>query len=195
MGDNFQIIADVEATEAEAPALAALVIGWLAIADVIAGDPADCVPGTDPGYPPGPHHAAAVTVADAMLASLHLNGVQVHTTKTVFYPVQGEMGPVACPRCGHELDLEDPSAGELTEHWEPFGDALDDWWADGPGTVTCSHCQQASGLNDWHWTGDWPIAVGFLGFTFWNWPELNQSFIAQVAGRLGHRVVVTKGKL
>ena len=37
MGDNFQIIADVEATEAEAPALAASVVNWLATAGIIAG--------------------------------------------------------------------------------------------------------------------------------------------------------------
>ncbi len=40
MSEFFQSIADVEATEAEAPALAASVVGWLAAAGVIAADPA-----------------------------------------------------------------------------------------------------------------------------------------------------------
>ena len=97
VGDNFQIIADVEAAEAEAPALAASVVNWLASAGIIAGDPADCVLGTGPGYPPGPHYAAAVTSPDGMLASLWTNGVEVHTTRTVFHPVQGEMGPGRLP--------------------------------------------------------------------------------------------------
>jgi uncharacterized protein YbaR (Trm112 family) len=195
VGDNFQITADVEAEEAEAPELAASVVSWLAGAGIIAGDPADCVLGTGPGYPPGPHYAAAVTAPDGMLPTLLTNGVQVHTTRTVFYPVQGQVGPVACPRCGHHLVVEDPATGEMTAHWDRFRDALDLWWADEPGTVICPHCQQASGLNDWHWTGDWPIAVGFLGLTFWNWPALSQAFITQVATHLGHRVVVTQGKL
>ena len=58
VGDNFQIIADVEAVEAEAPALAASVISWLASAGIIASEPTDCVLGTEPGYPPGPDYAA-----------------------------------------------------------------------------------------------------------------------------------------
>ncbi|MGE5286256.1 MAG: hypothetical protein ACM3ML_03440 [Micromonosporaceae bacterium] len=31
------------------------------------------------------------------------------------------------------------------------------------------------GFNDWQWTSEWPFAVGFLGFTFWNWPPLSES--------------------
>jgi hypothetical protein len=195
VGDNFQIIADVDAAEAEASALAASVVSWLAGAGIIAGDPADCVLGTGPGYPPGPQYAAAVTTPDGMLLRLRANGVEVHTTKTVFFPVQGELGPVACPGCGQGMVLEDPATGQATAHWEPFSGALDKWWAGEPATVTCPQCQRASGLNDWHWTGDWPIAVGFLGFTFWNWPALSRSFITQIGTHLGHRVVVTQGKL
>ena len=130
-----------------------------------------------------------------LLPSLKTNGIQVHTLKTVFCPAQGEIGPVACRRCGQSLTLEDPATGELTAHWEPFSAALGNSWAGGPGTVTCPRCQQAAGLNDWHWTGDWPIAVGFLGFTFWNWPALSRPFITQFSARLGHPVVLTKGKL
>ena len=60
--------------------------------------------------------------------------------------------------------------------------------------MTCPYCRQAAGLNDWYWGVDWPVAVGFLGFTFWNWPPLSSSFIAQVQAHLGHRIVVTRGK-
>jgi hypothetical protein len=148
-----------------------------------------------PRLPAGPNYLTAVTEPDRMVLKLRTNGVEVHMTKTVFVSVQGEIGPVACPRCGQGVVLEDPGTGETTAHWEKFSDALDQWWAGESGLVACPHCQQPSGLNDWQWTGDWPIAVGFLGFTFWNWPALSESFIAQVAARLGNRVVVTKGKL
>lgn len=50
-------------------------------------------------------------------------------------------------------------------------------------------------FNDWQWIGHWPFAVGFLGFTFWNWPSLRLDFISQFADRLQHRVVITRGKL
>jgi hypothetical protein len=193
VGDSFQTIADVEAAEAEAPALAASVIGWLAGAGIIAGGPADRGLGTGPGYPAGPRYAAAVTRPGGVLPRLRTKGVEVCTAKTVFYPVQADVGPVACPRCGHSMVLEDPATGEMTAYWERFSYALDNWWAGGPGSVICPQCQRASGLNGWHRTGNWPIAVGFFGLTFWNWPALSQSFVTQVAAHLGHRVVITSG--
>lgn len=196
MGENFQVIADVEATEAEAPALAGTVVSWLAGMGIIASAATgDCLLGTGPGYPPGQNYMTAVSEPGHTLLRLRTNGVEVHTTKTAFVPVQGEFGPVACPHCGHAAVLEDPETGDTTVHWERFSDALDQWWAGEHGLVACPHCQLAAGLNDWQWAGDWPIAVGFLGFTFWNWPPLSKAFIAQVAAHLGHRVVVTKGKL
>ena len=195
VGDSFQIIADVEAPEAEAPALAADVIGWLSGAGIVGAEQADCVLGAAAGYPPGRCYAAAVTTPDERLFTLRTNGVEVHTTRSVFYPVQGELGPVTCPRCGHRMELEDPPTGVPTAHWEPFNEALDEWMAGEPADVTCPRCRRASGLNDWQWTGEWPLAVGFLGFTFWNWPALSEPFIAQLAAYLGHRLVVTQGKI
>ena len=194
MGDTFQIIADVEATEAAAPALAASVVRWLSDSDIITGQQAGCVLGAVAGYPPGPGYAAAVTDADELLPGLKVNGVEVTATRSVFFPVQGEIGPVTCPRCGHNVELQDPGAGTPTAHWELFSDAFTHWMACEHSEVTCPYCLLAVGLNDWYWGVDWPIAVGFLGLTFWNWPPLSSSFIAQVQAHLGHRVVVTRGK-
>ena len=61
MGDTFQIVADIEATEDTAPALAASVVRWLSDSGIITGRLADCVLGPAAGYPPGPGYAAAVT--------------------------------------------------------------------------------------------------------------------------------------
>jgi uncharacterized Zn-finger protein len=189
VGDTFQVIADVEASEATAPVLAASVVGLLRDSGVIAAARADCVLGAASGYPPGPGYAAAVTDPDELLPGLKVNGVEVTAARSVFFPGQGEVGPVTCPRCGHEVELRDPA------HWALFGDAIGNWMAAEPSEVTCPYCQLHAGLNDWIWGADWPVAVGFLGFTFWNWPPLSSSFIAQVQAHLGHRVVVIRGKL
>jgi uncharacterized Zn-finger protein len=194
VGDTFQIIADIEATEAAAPALAASVVRWLSDSDIITGQQADCVLGAAAGYPPGPGYAAAVTDADELLPGLKVNGVEVTATRSVFFPVQGEIGPVTCPHCGHNVELQDPAAGTATAHWELFSDAFTHWMACEHSEVTCPYCRRAVGLNDWYWGVDWPVAVGFLGLTFWNWPPLSSSFIAQVQAHLGHRIVVTRGK-
>lgn len=195
MGDTFQTIADIEATEDMAPALAAAVVRWLSGSGVIAGPLADCVPGPAEGYPPGPGYAAAVEEPDELLPGLKVNGVEVTTTRSVFFPTQGEVGPVTCPHCGRDVDLGDPAGGTASAHWEAFASGLRHWMADQYSEVTCPHCQLHSALNDWYWGADWPVAVGFLGFTFWNWPPLSGAFIADLQAQLGHRVVVTRGKL
>jgi hypothetical protein len=195
VSDGFQIIADVEATEAEAAGLAASVVGWLAAERIIPAEPTDCVLGAESGYAPGPRYAVAVTAPGEWLLELRANGVGVSTSRNVFAPLQGEIGPVVCPFCGQTIELEDPATGQLTALWDPFRDAIEAWLAGGADEVACLACGQAAGFNDWHWAGDSPFAVGFLGFTFWNWPELSEPFIAEVASHLGHRAVVTRGKL
>lgn len=196
MGDWFQVIADVEATEDEAPGLAAATVAWLVGGGIIGAEPADCVLGADCGYPPGPRYASALTQPDEFLQRLRWNnGVEICAHRRVFAPGQAPLGPVICPLCGDTVELEEPVTGQLTPCWERFSDALTAWHEGGSAEVVCPSCGQAAGFNDWHWDTGWPFAVAFLGFTFWNWPELSEPFIAEVARHLGHRVVITGGKL
>jgi hypothetical protein len=195
VGDTFQIIADVEAAADEAEALAASVVGWLRDAEIIAGQEPGCVLGAAAGYPPGPGYDAAVTDVDELLGGLKVNGLEVTTVRSVFFPGQGEVGPVTCPQCGRSIELQDQADGTMTAHWKLFSDAFTRWMASEPSEVTCPLCWHPTALNDWHWSVEWPVAVGFLGFTFWNWPPLSSSFIAQAQKHLGHRVVVIRGKL
>lgn len=99
-----------------------------------------------------------------------------------------------CPRCGCAVTITDPETGQATDDWHLFSDALADWHHGGPGVVHCPNSGSAITINEWQWHGDWPIAVGHLGFEFWNWPLL-QPDASQIGGRLGHRVVVTRGEL
>ncbi len=40
------------------------------------------------------------------------------------------------------------------------------------------------------------FAFGALGFTFWGWPDLTRSFLAEFDRRLdGHRTAVVSGKI
>jgi hypothetical protein len=89
----------------------------------------------------------------------------------------------------------DPETEEMTADWQLFGDALADWHDGGPGIVNCPNNGSAIAINEWQWRGNWPIAVGHLGFTFWNWPLLHANFVGQIGDQLGHRVVTTRGKL
>lgn len=107
MGDYFQIIADVEATQAEAQALAESVVRWLAGDGIIMPTATDCVLGAESGYPPGPRYDVATTVPSAYLLGLRANGLEVSTDRQVFHPGQGELAPVRCPRC----DPDGPAGG------------------------------------------------------------------------------------
>ena len=148
MGDFFQIVADVEASEAEAPALAASVVGWLGDSGIITGEQAGCVLGAAAGYPPGPGYAAAVTDPDELLAGLKVNGLQVSATRSVFVPGQAVIGPVTCPHCGRDVELQDPADGTPTTRWKLFSDALGKWMTGEPSEVTCPLCWQDTALND-----------------------------------------------
>jgi len=195
VGDYFQVIADVEATEAEAPALAEAIVRWLAGTGVIMNDAADCVLGADAGYPPGPNFRAVTARRNEDFLTLRTNGVEVTAHRRVFHPGHSELGTVACPRCDQMVLLSDPTTGAVTDQWGPFSDALGTWYSGGSSLVQCPQCDRMIEFNDWWRVGGPPFAVGFLGLTFWNWPELSGQFVQQVEDRLGHRVVVTGGKL
>jgi hypothetical protein len=195
VGDYFQVIADVDATEAEAPVLAESIVRWLAGKGVILNTATDCVLGAVYGYPPGPRFGAITAHPSTSFLSLRTNGVEVSAGRQVFLNGQGELGAVVCPRCEQTIQLSDPATGQSTGESERFTDALRAWDEGGPALVSCPRCARIVGFNDWRWVRERPFAVGFFGVTFWNWPELSARFIEQVADHLGHRVVVTGGKL
>ncbi len=200
MGDTFEVAVDVEATLDEAAQLASTVIERLAAEGIIdatlTGD--DDVWGAG-CYRPGPNHQLAIEDPDdpyaAAFARSRLGRLRVVIGRTVFYPIQGEPGPAVCPLCGYAVVITDPETGRDTDDWELFNEALGDWHEGGPGIVICPNNGSAIAINEWQWQGDWPIAVGHLGFEFWNWPMLHPRFTNEIADQLGHRVVVTRGKL
>jgi hypothetical protein len=197
VGDNFEVVVDVEATLAEAPELADAVLRWLVAEGLVDATRSDTALGTDRGHRAGPRCREALgdpEQADAM-ASFRTNGLGIEIGRTVFYPIQGEPGPALCPLCEHLVLLVDPVTWRDTPDLELFNDALGDWHDGGDGTVTCPNCGSGIAINEWQWQGDWPIVVGHLGFKFWNWPLLHPNFVREIGERLRHRVVVTRGKL
>ncbi|WP_322762405.1 hypothetical protein [Frankia sp. Cr2] len=112
----------------------------------------------DLGYGPGPRHALALAEPDDYLSRLRTNGVTVTTGRTAFHPVQGELGPVVCPRCDQTMLLEDAGTGATTKQWEAFSDAIDSWHNGGPGDMACASCGQISLLPPYE--GTWSARRG-----------------------------------
>jgi len=200
MGDSFEVVVDVDATLDQAPRLGTAMIAWLTVEGIIEASPTSDRDVWEAGYYlPGPHHRLAAAHRDdpytLTFAQSRLGRLEVTTGRSVFYPTQGKPGPAVCPLCGYAVTLTDPDTGEVTDGWQLFDNALADWCDGGPGTAICPNNGSVIAINEWQWQGDWPIAVGHLGFTFWNWPLLHPDFVDQLGDQLRHRVVTTRGKL
>ena len=147
MGDWYQTIADVDATAAEAPHLADMVVSWLLETGVVPAGRTDWIPGSGEVDEPlrrglnDGHGALAVTVG-----------------RSVFY--SGWASTVTCPQCRHLIELDD-SRGSPNQAWHALSDAISAWYDGGEGTFPCRNCSQPVGLNEWGWHPPW--GFGYLG--------------------------------
>ncbi|MEJ3654490.1 hypothetical protein WEH80_16100 [Actinomycetes bacterium KLBMP 9759] len=181
MGDHFQTVADVEATADDAAGLASAALDRLVGRGIVVAETSDCVLG-GAGHALGPAYAAAVAEPDPNLRVLQTNGLDVVSERTAFHSVGAER--VVCPHCSGRIDLAD-------EAWEEVSASPGVWCSGGADAHPCPACGRAAGLNDRAWSPPW--AFGHLGFTFWNWPLLDDGFVAELTGFLGHRTVRPRG--
>ncbi len=180
MGDWFQTLADIDASIEEANIVAARIRSWLIESQVIEPSPRDCVFG-GMGYPPLNYEQ----VVDGPAYSQHFrklktNGLQIKIGRTVF--LNGQSGvTVTCPKCN----------APCKNSW---ANAIDEWYkSTGPGTLKCLECGNEQSVTEWTFIPAW--GFGNLGFTFWNWPPLKQSFINEMKRRIAHRTVFIADKL
>lgn len=197
MGDWFQTIVDVEAGAENADRCAARVRDWLTSAGIVLAERTDCVLGAEAGHPPGPAVGQALEdpSSDDGWQGLWTNGLDIIVGRTVFDAGQGDVEAVTCPHCTREIRLVDAHWATIEEAWAPFREVLTAWPEGDDGVIACLSCGEPVEPTAWRWADDY-FALGHLGFTFWNWPQLKQDFVAEVSRRLGgHRVVLLAGKL
>ena len=182
MGDTYQTIVDVRATESEAAGLARRVLGWLVDHGIVVSEPSDCVLGGE-GYAPGTSYFNATRESSSHLLGLRTNGLAIETKRTVFADWENEF-ELLCDDC----------SGRFEFCWDAFGDAASEWHgATGPGMLSCPGCGSTRPISAWRFEP--PIAFGCLAFTFWNWPQLREDFVESVSAQLRHAVVVIWAKL
>jgi len=191
MGDYFQTIVDREVSTAEAQTLASTIRDWLITEQIVEGTPTDCILGSDGGYAPGSHFEEVLAQPDINTRRLRTNGLEIDVGRTVFHA--GQFGlELICPQCGARSDRK--SLGIGSEMHALWGKAVDEWYFDrGPGILACARCGQAISVVDWCYDPPW--GFGNLGFTFWNWPSIKESFVTEMSRRLGHRSVLVRGKI
>ena len=138
---------------------------------------------SDLGYGPGENWDFAVEYPeeDHFLDSLH-NGMEVHKGRSVFYADGRDFESIACPSCG---------ANNLECNWgELFSQ-----WLDNPNSadLECNTCGILDSISLYQFEPKWQLSN--LGFTFWNWPILKESFIAKLAEVIGREIEKVEGKL
>ncbi|MFE9327196.1 hypothetical protein ACIHDR_37095 [Nocardia sp. NPDC052278] len=193
MGDHVQVLVDVDATSADASALADRALDWLVREGIVLAERNDGDRWARRDYPPGAHWAKAVDELDDDCNPEY--GPTIEIGRTMFHGYQNDVGDATCPLCARRTDF-------ITEDWdyiegakEPFDLAIETWRETGLATVTCGYCDLASDVQAWTWS-DGSMALGYLGFEFWNWPDFTSRFVDEFAGALGgHRIARVWGKL
>src|SRR6218665_3887985 len=115
MGDSFQTVADLDATDDEAPVLGASIAAWLEASGIVLPEQLDRF-GVERHRPPGPSWSRAVAGPgdDPMFLDLAWNGLVVEAAHKVFGLGQVE-GLIRCPSCAFEIDPE--VWGEAASEW------------------------------------------------------------------------------
>lgn len=181
MGNWYEIIADRDVSEAEAPVLAERMRIWLAERGVIEAVPDRDFLGTLI-HRPGPAYQSTLKEPNPYTETV--KGLEFVVQRNVFFQMPLRL---TCGACGARFEPDD-------EGWERWNDAANAWWA-GDATVlyACPGCGRPERLTEW--SGDAPWCFGCLGLQFWDWAPLSEQFIQEVTEQLGHRTVVIRGKL
>ncbi|MGW0575859.1 hypothetical protein ACWD25_07775 [Streptomyces sp. NPDC002920] len=183
MGDCFQVIVDLDVSEADAPRLAGRLIERLVAGGVVLAERNDSM--ALGGHPAGPDWHRAVADDWDWQPS---DGLAVHTGRGVFHSGADVPEHAVCPRCGARTPLD-------AEGWARVSAAISAWSETGTADLPCPACAAPAPLPDWAWD-DAPFAFGHLGLRFWNWPDLTEEFRAHLADLLdGHRTAYLWGKL
>ncbi|MRX64668.1 hypothetical protein [Maribacter luteus] len=201
MSDNYITICTKE--EVENPIdLGQKILQWLQSNEIIEQEPSDCILSTKTkGYKPGKNHTSAIGY-DEDLLRLKVCGVEVKTEREVFnVGAFTPMTKLECPNCrANRFEgitpqdfFTDNCTKEQLNLFHTVFPEFDKWTNNEKATLVCPHCSNESNLSDYG--TDQSIAFSNLGFTFWNWPDLNEEFLMDLKSVIGIEIVRMNGHL
>lgn len=181
MGDYFQtlVVQDVELDEASA--FGERIRAMLIRREIVRPERStECVLGRE-GHPPGSRWTrAARSLGGDFPEGYATNGVVIEVGRALH-----GLGAtcLVCPTCR--------AAQPMNEKWQHVerayverGELLG---------LDCETCAAPALSTDWEF--DWPMTLGALGVTFWNWPSLKQSFVEDLDQEIDRAVRFVRGKL
>lgn len=195
MGTYYEWVADLDATEADAPELGRRVVDALVARGVLLPELSPDAALGGVGHPAGP--AWAQTVGRSVSGERPW-GVEVRVGREVHAGGNAGVESVTCPLCstvrtfyGPPEEFGPTCTDEDGLRW--FDDAAAGWSAGDEADLECGTCGGAAPVTEWSAEG---AALACLGFNFWSWDELRPEvfgWIAEATG--GHRIVHGQGKV
>ncbi len=201
MGIWYEILVANVMPVTEVDAAADRVIQWLIDAEIIDSElSSESVLGRQ-GYRPGHQFNKAIRHPEEIttgwmyegdeylqLYEFRHNGVRVEKGRQGFLGSHGGYIDICCENCGtlHDLALY---SGDIPGALEAF-----EWWCKGDEVVLfpCPQCGLIRSVAEWDFNGTY--ALGNLGFTFYNWPQLKDSFALEIGQLLGSKITQVYGK-
>jgi hypothetical protein len=151
------------------------ILDWLISLDVVKPEVSECVLGSDNGYSISEGAKNVTKYPEDLPYDLITNGLEINLDRQIFHTGEVGMEYCICPNCNDNIANEDWSF-------------LDTWYEQKSNNITCSLCNTSTDIHQFAISPEWGFSN--LGFTFWNWPELNDSFISEFRKRLNIEVNV-----
>lgn len=146
------------------------VLEWLISQDIVKSTLSDCILSSDKGYAIS-HGANRVVYTPGELPfDLITNGLEIITNRQVFHSGENGLDKCICPNCKENI---------ATEDWSFFID----WYERKSNHLTCPLCNVETDIQQFQFSPSWGFSD--LGFTFWNWPDFTDEFIAEFRCKLG----------
>lgn len=146
------------------------ILDWLISHDIVKSTLSDCILSSENGYAISEGAKNISNGEDSLPFRLITNGLEIITERHVFHTGENGIEEVICPNCKQDFAGED---------W----DFLSKWSENKSNNLTCPLCNVENDIHKFNFTPEWGFSD--LGFTFWNWADLSESFITDFKQKLG----------
>ena len=145
------------------------ILDWLVSRDIVKPTLSDCVGSSNNGYTISNGAKNVSDDPDTLPFDYSVNGLDIITTRQIFDTGENGIEELICPNCNQDISSED---------WDFFND----WSESISNNLTCPLCDDSNDIHNFKFTPQWGFSD--LGFTFWNWPPLTDSFVAEFKDKL-----------
>jgi len=186
MSDNYIKIAPIQEIS-DPQSTSQQVIEWMQRNEFIENELSKCGFGLeDSAYKPGKRHTDIIGY-DENITRLNACGVEFKTGRQVSNLIAfSPMITMKCKLCGENRFKDftpqefytDSTPPEILKLYDVMFPIFDKWKNMEAALLECPSCEQHSRLDDYEIEGS--ISLSNFEVTFWNWPDLKQSFVGDL---------------